>query len=231
MIALLSFIFLLIVFIYIKSPRLSEYGEPFNIIIFGRVTTVVAQKYIPEVTKAHENFDSFEVLKEFAPLHFILDHNPFDITEFHAKTTREQISGKLSLHFDKMQKNILYSLDKWIGECNKPRSVNPIWNVTNNVTAKLIANICIGEEASQHEDVIHSFAVLSDDMNIFFLLPPFLSIIHQKLHEFVISLPFLIGFNPIAKHKKVLINRMKPVVENRIQQKKILGDSYKQSVR
>uniref|UniRef100_U9TG11 Cytochrome P450 n=1 Tax=Rhizophagus irregularis (strain DAOM 181602 / DAOM 197198 / MUCL 43194) TaxID=747089 RepID=U9TG11_RHIID len=97
MIALLSFIFLLIVFIYIKSPRLSEnepplvpytipvightfsyffntenfikkclkeYGEPFNIIIFGRVTTVVAQKYIPEVTKAHENFDSFEVLKE-----------------------------------------------------------------------------------------------------------------------------------------------------------------------
>ncbi|CAB4383136.1 unnamed protein product [Rhizophagus irregularis] len=262
MIALLSFIFLLIVFIYIKSPRLSEnepplvpytipvightfsylfntenfikkclkeYGEPFNIIIFGRVTTVVAQKYLPEVTKAHENFDSFEVLKEFAPLHFILDHNPFDITEFHAKTTREQISGKLSLHFDKMQKNILYSLDKWIGECNEPRSVNPIWNVTNNVTAKLIANICIGEEASQHEDVIHSFAVLSDDMNIFFLLPPFLSIIHQKLHEFVISLPFLIGFNPIAKHKKVLINRMKPVVENRIQQKKILGDSYKQS--
>ncbi|PKY60838.1 hypothetical protein RhiirA4_485010 [Rhizophagus irregularis] len=84
-----------------------------------------------------------------------------------------------------MQKNILYSLDKWIGECNEPRSVNPIWNVTNNVTAKLIANICIGEEASQHEDVIHSFAVLSDDMNIFFLLPPFLSIIHQKLHEFI----------------------------------------------
>ncbi|CAG8452099.1 5562_t:CDS:2 [Rhizophagus irregularis] len=211
MIALLSFIFLLIVFIYIKSPRLSEYGEPFNIIIFGRVTTVVAQKYIPEVTKAHENFDSFEVLKEVINL-------------------KEQISGKLSLHFDKMQKNILYCLDKWIGECNEPRSIKPIWNFTNHVTAKLIANICIGEEASQHEDVIHTFAVLTDDMNRFFFLPPFLSFIHQKLHEFVISLPFLIGFSPIAKHKKILINRMKPVVENRIQQKKILGDSYKPSI-
>ncbi|CAB4425030.1 unnamed protein product [Rhizophagus irregularis] len=241
MFALLSFIFLLIVFIYIKSPRLSEnepplipytipvightfsylfdtenfikkclkeYGEPFNIIIFGKVTTVVAQKYIPEVTKAHENFDSFEVLKEIVPLHLILDYNPFDIIDFHAKTTREQLSGKLSLYFDKMQNDIFYSLDKWIGECNEPRSIKSIWNVCNHVTAKLIANICIGEEASQHEDVVHSFA---------------------KLHEFVISLPFLIGFNPIAKHKKVLINRMKPVVENRIQQKKILGDSYKQS--
>ncbi|PKC52651.1 cytochrome P450, partial [Rhizophagus irregularis] len=132
----------------------------------------------------HENFDSFEVLKEFVPLHFILDYNPFDIIDFHAKTTREQISGKLSLYFDKMQEDIFYSLDKWIGECNEPRSIKSIWNVCNHVTAKLIANICIGEEASQHEDVVHSFAVLSHDMNRFFFLPPFLSFIHQKLHEF-----------------------------------------------
>ncbi|PKY39546.1 cytochrome P450 [Rhizophagus irregularis] len=222
MIALLSFIFLLIVFIYIKSPRLSEnepplvpytipvightfsyffntenfikiclkeYGEPFNIIIFGRVTTVVAQKYIPEVTKAHENFDSFEVLKEFAPFHFILDHNPFDITDFHAKTTREQISGKLSLHFDKMQKNILYCLDKWIGECNEPRSIKPIWNFTNHVTAKLIANICIGEEASQHEDVIHTFA---DDILEFYMSQPDFDPSNVNYNYFADLLIFLI---------------------------------------
>ncbi|GES96915.1 cytochrome P450 [Rhizophagus clarus] len=262
MLALLSFIFLLIIFIYIKSPRLSknepplvpytvpvightfsyflntenfikkclkEYGEPFNIIIFGKVVTVVAQKYIPEMIKAHENFSSIEVFRELIPLHLILGHDPFVNIDFHAKTTREQISGKLTLHFDRIQKDVLYYLDKQIGECNKPKSVKEIWDFTNHVTAKSIANICMGEEASQHDDVVHAFAVLTDDMNKFFFLPPIFSFIHPKLHEYVISLPFLFGFNPIAKHQKVLINRMKPIVENRIQQKKILGDSYEPS--
>ncbi|RIA92953.1 cytochrome P450 [Glomus cerebriforme] len=262
MFALLSFIFLLIVFIYIKSPRLSEnepplvpytipvightysylfdtenfirkclkkYGEPFNIVIFGKVTTIVAQKYIPEVLKAHESFDAFEVFKEFVPLHLILDYDPFKVIGFHAKTIREQISGKLSFHFDNMQKDILYCLDKWIGECDKPRNIKDIWDLTNHVIGKSIANACIGEEASQHEDVVHTFAILTQDMNHYFFLPPFLSFIHQKLHEYVISIPFLIGLSPISKHKNILINRMKPIVETRIQQKKSLGNSYKPS--
>ncbi|CAG8447622.1 12958_t:CDS:10 [Funneliformis caledonium] len=250
MFTLLSFAFCLIIFVYIKRPRLNqnepplvpytipvightydflfnsdkfirkcikEYGEPFNIIVFGRVTTVVSQQYLPEVFRAHESFDVFEVLEEIFPMHVILNHD-LDFN-FHAKTVREQISGKLKYHIHNIQKNILYGIDKWIGESNG----KVVWDIANHIVAKSTAHTC---EASNYDDITHTFATLSDEIFKVFSIPPILSFIHPKLHGYFITLPFLIGFNPITKHKNILINRIKPVVEKRIQQKRELGDLY-----
>ena len=35
------------------------------------------------------------------------------------------------------------------------------------------------------------------------------------------------GWNPISRHRKVLIDRIKPVIEKRVEEKKVLGDNYK----
>ena len=35
------------------------------------------------------------------------------------------------------------------------------------------------------------------------------------------------GLNPVSRHRKIVINRLKPVIERRIQEKIDLGDNYK----
>jgi hypothetical protein len=38
--------------------------------------------------------------------------------KFHAKTAREQISGKLDSNISVVQKYLLKGMEKWIGDCN-----------------------------------------------------------------------------------------------------------------
>jgi hypothetical protein len=47
------------------------------------------------------------------------------------------------------------------------------------------------------------------------------------LHFFLISLPIRFGWNPVSRHRKVIISRIKPVIEKRIGERKMLGKDYK----
>ena len=46
-----------------------------------------------------------------------------------------------------------------------------------------------------------------------------------------ISLPMRFGWNPVSYHRKVVMNRLRPVVEKRLLERKKLGDDYKPYVR
>jgi hypothetical protein len=39
------------------------------------------------------------------------------------------------------------------------------------------------------------------------------------------------GWNPVVHHRKVVMNRLRPVVEKRLMEKNKLGDDYKPYVR
>jgi len=46
----------------------------------------------------------------------------------------------------------------------------------------------------------------------------------------MISLPMRFGWNPVSYHRKIITNRLKPVVEKRLKEKAELGDNYKPHV-
>jgi hypothetical protein len=35
------------------------------------------------------------------------------------------------------------------------------------------------------------------------------------------------GWNPVSRHREVVMNRVKPVIEKRLKEKNVLGDNYK----
>ena len=43
----------------------------------------------------------------------------------------------------------------------------------------------------------------------------------------LISLPMRFGWNPVSRHREVIANRLKPVIEKRLKEKNENGDSYK----
>ena len=46
----------------------------------------------------------------------------------------------------------------------------------------------------------------------------------------LISLPMRFGWNPVSYHRKVMVNRLKPVIEKRLKEKNELGNNYKPKV-
>ncbi|CAG8724851.1 10295_t:CDS:2, partial [Gigaspora rosea] len=54
----------------------------------------------------------------------------------------------------------------------------------------------------------------------------FLSFIHVKLSNFFATLPLKFGLNPITQHRDLFVKRCKPVIEERIHQRKELGEKY-----
>jgi cytochrome P450 len=150
-----------------------------------------------------------------------------ETVKFHAKSTRDQFNGRLDPSLLIEQKFHLIGIDKLIGDCKDPKIFNNAWYIINNIVSLSIANIFVGEEAASHEDLVDSFANLVFDFKTLLAIPPVLSFIHKKLHEFVITLPMRFGWNPITHHRKVVISRIRPVIEKRLKEKIILGNDYK----
>ncbi|CAG8473313.1 11447_t:CDS:10 [Rhizophagus irregularis] len=214
---------------FIKECK-EQYGDCFSIYVFGHVMTVVSRDSLTEVFRNSDDFDFSSAINELLPFHRLFTYNAGITKEsniFHAKTTREQVSGKLALNTNIVQKYLMKGMDKWIGDCNDPKIVDNTWITLNNIVALSITNIFAGEEAAIHEDLIKSFGSFAFDVGSLLMIPPILSFIHPKLHEIVITLPMKFGWNPVSRHREVAMNRLRPVIEKRLKEKTILGNNYK----
>ncbi|EXX70005.1 cytochrome P450 [Rhizophagus irregularis] len=204
-----------------------QYGECFSVYVFGYVVTVVSRDSLSEVLINREVFelDIFEIL----PFNMIFENvGDFGkVAHINAKLAREKISAKIEVCTPVIRKYIVEGIDKWIGDCKEPKEFRSIWSLTNNIIALPVANIMVGEEAASHEDVTKSLGDFAFDIGPLGAIPPVFSFIHPKLHEFVITLPLRFGWNPVARHRKIIINQIKPVIEKRIKEKKTLGKDYK----
>ncbi|GBB90920.1 hypothetical protein RclHR1_01800005 [Rhizophagus clarus] len=141
------------------------YGECFSIYIFGYVLTVLSRGSVNEVFINANDFDFVSAMNEHIPFHRLFTYNgglTKESNTFHAKTAREQVSGKIDLNMNIIQKYLLKGIDGWIGDCNG-----------------------------------------------------------------MTSLPLKFGWNPVSYHREIVMNRVRPVIEKRLKEKKQLGDKYK----
>ncbi|CAG8530246.1 16375_t:CDS:2 [Cetraspora pellucida] len=91
------------------------------------------------------------------------------------------------------------------------------------IVAKTVANVII---AAQFEDIITSFAMLERGLVKMRLITPILTFISLSLNAKFLTLPLKFGWNPISQHRDIFVKRCKPIVEERIHQRKKLGEKY-----
>ncbi|CAG8556226.1 11563_t:CDS:10 [Diversispora eburnea] len=245
-----TFVWVLIAiyFIYwIKNPRLSKNEPPmvpYKIPIIGhtlnylidaenfliecrqKVTTIAGNEAAHEVYKHDDTFNLLSATRDTFPLYRVLKSfdNP-ETMERVVKTIREGITAKLPLYTGRMQKQLMISINKEIGDCSNPKLIITANGNFSSMIARPVADI-LGQEISKKEDVIKAFADFTKDFGSILAIPPIFSFIHPKLHTQVITLPLRFGWNPIGKHVITLKKHLKPVLEKRLKDKEILGDKY-----
>ncbi|RHZ44596.1 hypothetical protein Glove_718g32 [Diversispora epigaea] len=203
-----------------------KYGDPFNIYVFGQVNTIVGNEIAHEVYQS-DTFSLSVATRDSFPLYRVLRSldNP-ETMESLIKAIREGITAKLPLYTGRMQKQLMGYINKEIGDCPKPKLIDTAADNFASMIARPVADVLVGQEISKNEDVIKAFADFTKDFASILAIPPILSFIHPKVHTQVITLPLRFGFNPILKHMITLKKHLKPVLEKRLKEKKILGDKY-----
>ncbi|PKB99370.1 hypothetical protein RhiirA5_429813 [Rhizophagus irregularis] len=63
-----------------------------------------------------------------------------------------------------MQESLNVATQKYIGDCDEPNVIHNIYPMITNIISNLLANIFIGEEESQSEEVIVTFSELMIDI-------------------------------------------------------------------
>ncbi|GES85599.1 cytochrome P450 [Rhizophagus clarus] len=184
---------------FIKECR-EEYGDAFSIYVFGNIMTVLSNEAVSEMFRNHDDFDFIKAIHEDIPLHKFLIYN--------GGMTEE-------------------GMNKMLGDCSVPKTIYNAWFTINEIIALPVTNILVGEEAAAHDDIVKSFGILAFDMGHLLVIPPIFCFIHQKLHDFVATLPIRFGYNPVRYHRRIAMKRLRPVVEKRLRERKKLGDNYK----
>ncbi|RHZ73199.1 hypothetical protein Glove_232g78 [Diversispora epigaea] len=200
-----------------------KYGDPFNIYVFGAVTTVAGNEIAHEVYRT-DAFSSFGATRDTFPLHRVLKSFNKETMEQVAKTVREGINANLPSYTRRVQERLLFSINKEIGDCSNPKLMAN--DNFQNIIARPVADVLVGQEISKNEDVVKAFADFTKDFGSILAIPPILSFLHPKIHTFAITLRLRFGRNPIGKHVITLKKHLKPVLEKRLKDKEILSDKY-----
>ncbi|CAG8817389.1 1222_t:CDS:2, partial [Gigaspora rosea] len=107
-----------------------------------------------------------------------------------------------------------------------PNVIGNIRERLSQIVAKPIANVILGEEGAKFEDIIVSFTTAEKELDKMRFAPKFLFYIHPSFYKFVAMIPLKFGWNPIAQHRDLFVLRCKPIIEERIRQRKQLGEKY-----
>ncbi|CAG8692551.1 448_t:CDS:2, partial [Gigaspora rosea] len=181
------------------------YGDPFSLYIFGNVVTFAGADIIPEVLKNSDVFDFYTGLNKIFPIHVVFKQFMKNYSStYTARMVQEQISNKLNIYTSRLQKELLLGIEKFFGN----------------------SNVILGEECAQFDDIVASFALVEKEIQKMRYIPPILLFIHPSLHQFFVMLPLRFGWNPISRHRDLFVQRCKPIIEERIRQRKELGEKY-----
>ncbi|RIB03613.1 cytochrome P450 [Gigaspora rosea] len=200
------------------SESREKYGETFSLYVYGQIITVVGKESTYEVLTKHQEFG----FKEQLPTNHILNH---DISKNH-RLIRDFITGKLKYLLSRLQKNIIKAIDIYIGDCAEPRVIHEPSKIISDIIAIPIASIIVGEDCCNHEDLLETFKSVTSSISKFFLVPPILSFKYPWLYQKFVTIPLRFGWSPISKYRKIVISRIKSVVEKRLNDKKRLGDAW-----
>ncbi|CAG8581233.1 22976_t:CDS:2, partial [Gigaspora margarita] len=212
---------------------LKESCEPFSLYIFGGVVTFAGVDSIPEVLK--DTTTALVLKRECKRFMFPLSNivNQFFSNNLppRVKQLAREISSKANIKVSRMQKELLFEIEQFFGNCKEPKVFRNIHDTMARIMAKFTINLALGKECAQFEDFVPIFAELANMTLKMKFVPPILSFIHPSLHGYFVSLPLR---NAIDRHKNIFIQRCKPIVEERILQRKklaglphiMIADSY-----
>ncbi|CAG8828481.1 29219_t:CDS:2, partial [Racocetra persica] len=158
-----------------------KYGETFSLYVFGQLITVVGKESTHELFKNDEEFSFRDGLQEGMPINRIFAHhvNYTKSTKIVRDFSRENLKNLTS----RMQQSINEAISIYIGECVERKAVSDLSGLLLNIISIPIANIIVGEECSQHEDIIETFRTLFLTIVKMISIPPLLSFIHPWLHK------------------------------------------------
>ncbi|CAG8586426.1 11555_t:CDS:10 [Diversispora eburnea] len=155
---------------WIGSPRLSKNEPPmvpYKIPIIGHTLDYLfnAENFMEEFGNeiTHEVFrtDAFSLIaatRELFPLYRVLkNHDDPKAMDRVVNTIRKGITPKLPLYNERLQKQLMISIDKEIGDCSKPKLIDTTDELTS-LSARPVADILVGQEASKNEDLVKAFA-------------------------------------------------------------------------
>ncbi|GBC08858.1 hypothetical protein RclHR1_08430007 [Rhizophagus clarus] len=213
---------------FFKQCR-KEYGDIFSLYLFGQVTTFVGKDHSHEVLSRDDVFDFTEEFRRRVPGDAMFANiNGFGDPKYNAKVVKEYISNKLSSYTERMQKSLYLATQKYIGDCDNGRTIYSFYHLMTKIISTPIANIFIGEEEADYDEIITTFAEFTTDVAVFFAIPPILDFIYPGLQDYVNRIPIKLGlFNPAKKHRDVLVKHIKNQVDKRLREKQKYGDSWK----
>ncbi|CAG8468068.1 10533_t:CDS:10 [Diversispora eburnea] len=123
-----------------------KYGDPFNIYVFGQVNTIAGNETIHEVYDS-DTFNLLSATRDVFPLYRVLKSvlDP-GTTEQLVKTIREGITSKLPLYTGRIQKKLMISINKEIGDCSNPKLINTANDNFSSMIARPVADVLVGQK-------------------------------------------------------------------------------------
>ncbi|CAG8583401.1 9232_t:CDS:10 [Diversispora eburnea] len=122
-----------------------QYGDPFNIYVFGQVFTIVGNEIAHETYHA-DIFSLSSATRDTFPLYRVLKSlDDPETMEQVIKTIREGITAKLPLYTGRMQKQLVIYINKEIGDCSKPKLINTAADNFSSMIARPVADVLVGQ--------------------------------------------------------------------------------------
>ncbi|GBB99239.1 hypothetical protein RclHR1_03460008 [Rhizophagus clarus] len=204
-----------------------EYGDIFSIYVWGHVRTIVGKEYAQDILSRDDAFNFSVAFNKKFPGDLLLKNlGPFDPT----RLLKDHITCKLDLYSERMQKSLYSATQKYIdiGDHDGPKVFNNMYHLMTRIISTPIANIFIGEEESQYEEVIKTFSEFTSDSAALLKVPPILDFIYPGLQNYFNRILVKSGlYNPATKHQDILTKHIKNQVCKRLEEKKKYGDSWK----
>ncbi|PKY43556.1 cytochrome P450 [Rhizophagus irregularis] len=186
-----------------------EYGGIYSLYIWGRVITIVGKEYTQEVLSKDDAFSFTAAFHKKFPSDLLL--KGLSDTSI-AKLLKEHVFCKLNFYSERMQKSLYSATQKYIdiGDYDESKVFNNMHHLITRIISNTIANIFIGEEESQYEEIITTFAEFTSDSVIFLMVPPILDFIYPGLQNYINRIIIKSGlYNPTIKHQAILIKHIK----------------------
>ncbi|RIB24497.1 cytochrome P450 [Gigaspora rosea] len=176
--------------------------------------TIVGKETTHEILKKDKEFCFREGTETQLPMNHILSNVPDFMRN--AKIIKEFAIGKLRYLMSRLQKNIDKAIDLYIGDCVEPKIIHDPSKTVADIIAIPITNIIVGEVC-----IICVFFFISENF-----ICCYKSMAAAGKNFLMYRIPLRFGWNPISKHRKIIISRIKPIIEKRLYDKKKLGDAW-----
>ncbi|RIA90705.1 cytochrome P450 [Glomus cerebriforme] len=205
-----------------------EYGEIFSIYIYGSVITVVGKELSHEVFNSKDASFS-TAFEDKVPVARILGL-PLDYLNFAAEITKNVFIEQMHLFLVKTQQSLCRDIDEIIGECDEPKIIQNIRQVLFMIVSRTVTNILVGDKLSHDKDLVNIFMNFSNELYKLLRVPEYLGFIHPWLFQQSLILRFRFGGQEVKKLQKIVIEKIKPNIEERIKQERKCGDDWKPPV-